>query len=246
MKRINTKHSIGHTHGTGGCVCIGIAHRGLSPENTIFGFQNCIRQGVKAIECDVRLSKDDVPVIIHDKNIKRITNGMRSGIVSLLNFEEMSHYGVPRLEEVLDICKNYKVTVCIEIKNIGAKNTLLVDKVLQAVKARKMTSSIVILSFKNDILEYVKTKNAAISTGYLFGPFQGWGHVVNRAMDVRADSLWIYHTLINDKVMRDAEKKGIHVIAWTVNKEKVVRNMKTIGVHGIVSDDIGIIKMFET
>jgi glycerophosphoryl diester phosphodiesterase len=54
------------------------AHRGdwfWAPENSLRGFQNCIEMGVDIIELDVRLSKDRVPVIIHDLTLERTTNG---------------------------------------------------------------------------------------------------------------------------------------------------------------------------
>ncbi len=54
------------------------AHRGdwfWAPENSIRGFQNCIEIGVDIIELDVRMSKDGVPVIIHDLTLERTTTG---------------------------------------------------------------------------------------------------------------------------------------------------------------------------
>ena len=70
-----------------------IAHRGLSewyPENTLIAFEQAILCGADAIEMDVRLSKDNIPVVIHDETLERTTCGlgqvdetMASAIVSL-------------------------------------------------------------------------------------------------------------------------------------------------------------------
>ena len=54
------------------------AHRGdwlWAPENSLRGFQNCIEAGVDMLEIDVRLSKDSIPVVIHDLTLDRTTDG---------------------------------------------------------------------------------------------------------------------------------------------------------------------------
>ena len=55
-----------------------IAHRGFKgkyPENTLLAFKKAIDIGVDGIEFDVHLSKDGVPIIIHDETLNRTTNG---------------------------------------------------------------------------------------------------------------------------------------------------------------------------
>lgn len=54
-----------------------VAHRGarsLAPENTLASFQKAFETGADAIECDVQLSKDGVPVVFHDYTLERCTN----------------------------------------------------------------------------------------------------------------------------------------------------------------------------
>lgn len=54
-----------------------VAHRGAStyePENTIKAIEKAIDMGVDAVEVDVRLSKDYMPVVIHDETLNRTTN----------------------------------------------------------------------------------------------------------------------------------------------------------------------------
>lgn len=49
-----------------------IGHRGakgLAPENTIVGFMKAIEYGVDEIECDVRVTKDGIPVVIHNARL---------------------------------------------------------------------------------------------------------------------------------------------------------------------------------
>ncbi len=66
------------------------AHRGASghaPENTIAAFNLAVSQGAPAIEFDVRLTADKIPVIFHDSSVSRTTNG--SGKIHKHSLEEL-------------------------------------------------------------------------------------------------------------------------------------------------------------
>ena len=55
-----------------------VAHRGDSrfcPENTMSAFRSAMEKGAEMIECDIHLSRDQVPVVIHDSSLDRTTNG---------------------------------------------------------------------------------------------------------------------------------------------------------------------------
>lgn len=117
-----------------------IAHRGASgraPENTLASFALGLREGADALELDVRVSADGVPVVIHDPTLDRTTD--MTGEVALLPLERIraadagarftpdggrtfpfrgQGLRVPTLEEVLDAFPT--VPIVIEIKTAGA------------------------------------------------------------------------------------------------------------------------------
>lgn len=67
-----------------------IGHRGASadaPENTLESFRLALEQGADALELDVHLSADGVPVVIHDPDLRRTTD--RAGAVASLTLEEL-------------------------------------------------------------------------------------------------------------------------------------------------------------
>ncbi len=71
-----------------------IAHRGSSgvaPENTIASLELAVSQGATAVECDVVLSADGVPIVIHDTTLDRTTNGF--GDVSALVWSDLAQLG---------------------------------------------------------------------------------------------------------------------------------------------------------
>jgi glycerophosphoryl diester phosphodiesterase len=72
-----------------------IAHRGasaLAPENTLAAFRRAIADGAEGIEFDVRLAKDNVPVVIHDADLKRV--GARNGSVGEYTSAELGKIDV--------------------------------------------------------------------------------------------------------------------------------------------------------
>ena len=86
-----------------------IAHRGASaeqPENTMAAFRRAVELGADAIELDVRLARDGVPVVIHDATLDRTTSatGARSRHAPRTSWQasgSANTTGVPRLEQVL-------------------------------------------------------------------------------------------------------------------------------------------------
>lgn len=68
-----------------------LGHRGYPikyPENTILGYKKAVEHGAMGLEIDVRLTRDGVPVIMHDHTINRTTNG--TGLVSELTWDYLS------------------------------------------------------------------------------------------------------------------------------------------------------------
>lgn len=116
-----------------------IAHRGLHeggfPENSLGAFSHAINMGY-IIEFDVQLTKDDVPVVFHDKNTLRMTG--QNNLISETNFEQLSSLrlnetdeNIPTLQQALELI-NGQIGVLIEIKaeknqNLNAILALLQD-----------------------------------------------------------------------------------------------------------------------
>ena len=95
-----------------------VAHRGdwrNAPENSLQAFQNCIAMGVDMIEIDLKMTKDNQLVIMHDNTIDRTTDG--KGKVSDYTLAELrkfrlknglgrvTFHSIPTLEEVLELTK---------------------------------------------------------------------------------------------------------------------------------------------
>ena len=85
-------------------------HRGYPakfPENSLEGFDYCMHHGAEGIEFDVHLTRDGVPVIMHDENIKRTTNG--KGLIKDFSLAELDQFHlangerIPRLKDLFQL-----------------------------------------------------------------------------------------------------------------------------------------------
>lgn len=116
-----------------------IAHRGLHgediPENSIPAFRAATDAGY-AIECDVQLTRDGVPVVFHDRELSRLTRA--SGEVDRVRWTDLrdlhldgTAHRIPRLGVVLDVIDG-QVPLLIEIKNrtseVGALESTIIDR----------------------------------------------------------------------------------------------------------------------
>ena len=107
-----------------------IGHRGvkdLCPENTLESILEAFDLGLSFVEIDVKISKDRVPILLHDDTLDRTTNG--SGLAIDYDYEnikkldagkffykENTNIFVPKLEDILSLCINYNVNLNIELK----------------------------------------------------------------------------------------------------------------------------------
>ena len=145
------------------------AHRGgglSAPENTLAAFSRAIKQNVSGIELDVQLSKDNIPVVIHDAAVERTTNG--KGTVSELSLKDLksldagSYFSksfeyemIPTLEEVLNLLneKKYAGILNIELKTDENSYEGIENIVYGIIASHQWSFSIIFSSFNLETLE---------------------------------------------------------------------------------------------
>ena len=131
-----------------------VAHRGASaeePENTLAAFERAVAAGADVVEFDVRMTADDVAVVLHDPDVDRTTEG--HGLVRSMSLEEVRALGVvPTLQEVLVLLSG-RVALDIEIKNIpgqpdfDGQREAAVEATLLALELTAFVGQVMISSF---------------------------------------------------------------------------------------------------
>lgn len=151
-----------------------VAHRGYPrrfPENTLASLEGAIAAGARYVEVDVQLTRDFVPVLFHDENIRRVCS--MEGTISHYTFEELrrfsaaehgrfgtryAHERIPSLAEFAALLERHPaVTAFVELKR-EALNSFGADAVLTRVvrDLRPVQARCVLISFALEPLEAAK------------------------------------------------------------------------------------------
>jgi glycerophosphoryl diester phosphodiesterase len=217
-----------------------IGHRGArayEPENTLRSFKKALEIGVDAVEFDVRKTKDNQLVVIHDPDVKRTTDG--EGLVSELTLDEIKGFSaekgekIPTLKEALDFLDK-KVKIVIELKETGYE-----EKVLAAVHQNGLEKNVVIVSFKEEALRKVKDLDSQVETGLIYVKHK---NPVKAALDLKASYLLPLYRFTHTANVQKAHENGLKVIVWTINKPEEAAEYQKKGVDGIASDKPDILK----
>jgi glycerophosphoryl diester phosphodiesterase len=211
-----------------------IGHRGArayEPENTLRSFRKALEIGVDAIELDVRKTRDNHLVVIHDADVKRTTNG--KGLVADLTLKEIKELStekgekIPTLEEALD-CIDNKAKILIELKEQGTE-----EQVLSALHARKLEKNAIIISFLEEALKKTRQLNAEIETGLIYAKHP---HPEKTALELKANYLVALYRFTHTANVEKAHKNGLKVIVWTINTREEAAEFAKKGVDGIATD----------
>lgn len=211
-----------------------IGHRGAKayePENTLRSFKYAIDLGVDAVELDVRKTKDNELVVIHNADVDKTTDG--KGSVNELTLEEIKKLvtdkgeQVPTLEEVLDLVGK-QVKVLVEIKETGIE-----EQVLGLIREKELTDNVIVISFHEDALRKVREMDDKVATGLLYVRHK---NPIQTALDLKAEYLLSLYQFTHSTNIRKAHENGLKVIVWTINRKEEVAEYKNKGVDGIASD----------
>jgi glycerophosphoryl diester phosphodiesterase len=215
-------------------IMLRVGHRGArayEPENTIRSFKKALEIGVNAIELDVRRTKDNQLVVIHDADVKRTTNG--KGLVSELTLDEIKEFStekgekIPTLKEALNFL-NSKVKILIELKEEGVEK-----QVLTAIREKGLQKGIIIVSFLEDLLRKVRESEKEVETGLIYVKHK---NPLKTALDLKANYLLPLYRFTHTANVKKAHENGLKVIVWTINNPEEVAEYMKKGVDGIASD----------
>jgi glycerophosphoryl diester phosphodiesterase len=98
-----------------------MAHRGSSnelPENTLVAFQRALDQGADVLECDIRFTRDNEIILMHDGALDRTTNG--TGTVSQMTLSEIKKFRVVRSFEHKEVLGDGEIPTLAEFLQFSA------------------------------------------------------------------------------------------------------------------------------
>lgn len=209
-----------------------VCHRGAeghAPENTLLSFRKAIESGCQRAELDVRVSKDGIPVVIHDAEVDRTTDGHGRVAEMTLNQLKALDCGkgqrIPALKEVMDVCKG-KIDLQIELKDENA-----VEKANDLILENGIADHVVISSFNPDWLRQIKRQNVALKTALLFDhPDE---RVWQAAKEIPLDYLGPASAVVTPVFVARAHTLGLKVYAHGVKDVGAGRRLEVMGVDEI-------------
>lgn len=234
-----------------------IAHRGAShvaPENTYASFRTAIRHGTDRIEMDVRRTKDQRLVVLHDESLRRTTNvekvfpRLKTPSVGDLRYEKLRRLDagtwkgrrwkgtrIPRLARILRLGKRHDVRMIVELKDPG-RYPGVVEQTLRLLRKRRLIrrghrDPVQLQSFDLGAMRNAGRRSRRVDIGLLcpdppvaFKRYK-WADSVNAA-----------YAEIGRKRVRRARRHGIRVVARGVNTRPAIRRAARLGVDAISTD----------
>jgi glycerophosphoryl diester phosphodiesterase len=232
-----------------------IAHRGagkLAPENTLAAFELGARHGYRMFECDVKLSADDVPFLLHDDTLERTTNGQ--GVAgeqpwhalakldaSSWDSPSFAGEGLPLLDSIARFCLYHGYCLNIEIKPSPGHETRT-GRIVANEAARLWSTATgpvappLLTSFSRAALQAARSAQPQLPRGLLLDALpDGW---LESAEALQCVAIICQHRLWTAQTVAQARQAGFRLLSYTVNDEASVSRLMALGTDSIITDRV--------
>lgn len=229
-----------------------VAHRGagkLAPENTLAAFRLGAAHGYRMFECDVKLSADGVPFLMHDAALERTTNGVGLGgdqpwdqlaRLDAGSWHSRAYAGepLPTFENVARFCLANRFFLNVEIKPTPGFEQQTGDTVAQYA-ARLWAHEAVpplLTSFRPEALQAAMHARRELPRGLLLDTlWEGWFDVA-RSLDCVA--IVCNHALWDQRTVAQVRGAGMRCLSYTVNDDWAAKRLQDLGTDGIITDRV--------
>lgn len=233
-----------------------IGHRGAkayAPENTLESIETAASLGVKWVELDVKLTRDGVPIIFHDEELDRTSNG--SGLVAATDYEDIrqleagSWYAdsfagvkIPTLEEAVDVLLKHNLGLNLEIKPCPGREKETAEVALdQLSQFWDERDNLLISSFQHVSLEAAMDLAPDFARGLLIGGDEmpeNWKDLLDY---LDASTVNLGSRLVDRQVADEVMDLEIPLLVYTVNDPIQARSLQKLGVDAFFSDNPDVI-----
>ena len=230
-----------------------IAHRGGAaerPENTLAAFEHAVALGYRCIETDVRATRDGVAVVFHDAHLDRLTNDM--GPIATRTWAELAAIRIggreciPRLEDMLASWPEMRFI-------IDPKSDDVVQPLFEALCRTRARERVCLGTFSADRMRRVRASGPGCTSCTprevtrlrlaSYGIPTGIIAADSAQVPLRHTLLGLFSVPVVDAAfLRAAHRRGVPVQVWTVDDEAAMERLLDLGVDGIMSDRVTVLK----
>lgn len=229
-----------------------VAHRGagrLAPENTLAAMRVGAEHGYRMFECDVKLSADRVPFLLHDATLERTTNGVGRAAdqpwdqlarLDAGSWHSRAYAGepIPAFENIARWCLANGHFLNIEIKPTPGQEAETGDVVARHA-ARIWSGAAVpplLTSFRPEALQAARAAQPGLPRGLLLDTLlDGW---LDSARALECVAIVCNHALWDRETVRLAQQAGMRCLSYTVNDEWAARRLLELGTDAIITDRV--------
>lgn len=235
---------------------LNLGHRGAShdaPQNTLAAFRLANEYGADGYELDVHLTRDGVPVVIHDFTVDKTTDG--TGPVASFTLAELKRLDagikfspqfagerIPTLAEVFDVLPPHSI-VNVELKTRSIGDNGLERATIHLIRERGLQDRVIVSSFNPFSLLRVRRFAPELKIGLLYAPDlplylrRAWFRGL-----VRPHALHPHYRMVDERYMQWARRQGYEVNVWTVDDPEGMRRLAALGVNAIITNRPDVLK----
>lgn len=235
-----------------------IAHRGHcvgAPEQTLAAYGLAVDLGAAMIEADLRFSRDGVPLMLHDAELDRTTNG--HGAVSEHDWNDIRSLDaggwfdakfqgerVPLLDELFELAADRGVALCIEAKGKGPENLRAALHAGHEIARRGRLDIDVLASFDHAVLAQAVAEIPGLRAAPDRLPERGPStatELIAQAKAARATIIQHHFSDLDKAVVAETQAAGIEVWAWPPANRAEAQFAFDSGAIGLMGDDVAAI-----
>jgi glycerophosphoryl diester phosphodiesterase len=229
-----------------------IAHRGagkLAPENTLAAFRLGAQHGYRMFECDVKLSADGIPFLLHDATLERTTSGHGVGgdqswsalaQLDAGSWHSRAYAGepLPTLAGIARFCLRNQHRLNIEIKPTPGTERRTGEAVAKEAARLWEDENVppLLTSFAPDALEGAQSAARHLPRGLLLDTlWTGW---LETALALECVAIVCNHALWDRSTVTQAKNAGFYTLGYTVNDEWAAERLIALETDGIITDRV--------
>jgi len=230
-----------------------IAHRGagkLAPENTLAAFRIGASHGYAAFECDVKLSADGVPFLLHDDTLERTTSSR--GIAGELTWGELARLDagswhsakfagepIASFEAIARYCVANDHRLDLEIKPTPGTERATGRAVGESVRKLWRDTPPLLSSFKTEALVGARDSAPELPRALLLDAL--WPGCMELAASLGCVAVITNHKLMDSALLAQIHAAGQRALVYTVNDPARARELRVLGIDGLVTDAVDVL-----
>lgn len=226
-----------------------ISHMGYSaeaPENTLEAYALADSKQYIYVETDVRFTRDNVPVLLHDATIDRTSDG--TGAVAQMTYDQLQRFrfdagkdgyddaALPQFRAFIQLCAARYLHPYIELKPVVSGRQL--EQMFDIVAAYGMEQHVTWISFAYANLERIRRADPQAELGYVCSEVDDG--TIARAEQLKTGQNTVYlcarYTALNSAVRAQCLRAGVYLEVWTIDERKTAIQQLNTSAQGITVD----------